>query len=140
MASPRRYSNLDLHIRILNNQGIVRTLFGGVSKLGIPQKSEEILESECRRKPQGFAIDKKGNIFLSDSLRHVIIMVPPTGTPLRTVAGGGGKGGDTTLHGHRDGKGDLSFFHEPRGLAVSPDGSIYVADSENHVIRRLIIP
>ena len=39
--------------------------------------------------------------------------------------------------GFADGLGTAARFNEPRGLATAPDGSILVADSGNHVIRRI---
>lgn len=39
--------------------------------------------------------------------------------------------------GYADGTGAAARFNTPRGLATAPDGSIYVSDSGNHVIRRV---
>lgn len=39
--------------------------------------------------------------------------------------------------GYADGAGASARFNFPRGIASAPDGSVYVADSGNHVIRRI---
>ena len=40
--------------------------------------------------------------------------------------------------GYADGKATNARFNDPRGISVSPDGnSVYVADSNNHVVRRI---
>src|SRR5262249_3948412 len=41
------------------------------------------------------------------------------------------------LRGFADGKGREAKFYYPQGVAVSPDGYIYVADTFNHRIRRV---
>lgn len=53
----------------------------------------------------------------------------------------------TTLAGHwnlddttryRDGPSDQAVFSTPYGLCVGSDGTVYVADTENHVIRKIV--
>ncbi|MBT9549103.1 MAG: hypothetical protein IV090_27160 [Candidatus Sericytochromatia bacterium] len=39
--------------------------------------------------------------------------------------------------GFQDGKGDLAKFNEPKGLDIDAEGNLYVADTNNHVIRRV---
>jgi hypothetical protein len=48
-----------------------------------------------------------------------------------TLAGVAGQPGSA------DGDATTARFHSPRGLAAAPDGSLYVADSGNHTIRRI---
>ncbi len=36
-----------------------------------------------------------------------------------------------------DGRGDSAMFHSPRGLLALPDGSLLVADTSNHAIRKV---
>src|SRR5439155_12061101 len=39
--------------------------------------------------------------------------------------------------GARDGAGAQAMFRRPLAVAIAPDGSAWVADSDNHVIRRV---
>ena len=51
-----------------------------------------------------------------------------TGGAVTTLAGCG-------VAGFRDGPGKLAQFNEPQGIAVTPCGTVFVADSGNHRIR-----
>lgn len=59
----------------------------------------------------------------------------PTGaTRTYTVSTLAGKAGTS---GFANGKGASALFHTPNGLALAADGTIYVADSDNHRIRKV---
>lgn len=45
--------------------------------------------------------------------------------------------GTAHVAGWADGTGSAARFNAPRGLAIAPDNSLYVADSGNHVIRHI---
>lgn len=79
--------------------------------------------------PMGMAEDRQGNLYIADAANHVIRKLDKSGR-VTTVAGSG-------LAGWKDGKGAEARFNEPRDVAVAEDGSLYVADALNHVIRRI---
>lgn len=63
-----------------------------------------------------------------------------SGRLVQTVAGFTGishRDNNFIGRGHRDGPGDLAMFSSPRGIAVTRAGTIFVADFDNHVIRRI---
>ena len=67
--------------------------------------------------------------------------IPPsiTGRVFMTVAGIG-EWVQNSTGSFRNGSGTEARFNSPKGIAVSPDGmTIYVADTENHVIRKITI-
>jgi DNA-binding beta-propeller fold protein YncE len=81
--------------------------------------------------PTGLAVLPGGEVVVADTNNNRIRLI---GTDARrtvtTIAGNGELGG-------RDGPGVTAMFRRPTGVAVGPDGAIYVADSDNHAIRRL---
>ena len=81
--------------------------------------------------PTGLAVDAAGTLFIADTGNNRVRRVSPDGT-ITTVAGTGAKGfsGD----GGTAGKGQLSG---PNGVAIGPDGALYIADSGNDRIRKI---
>ena len=77
----------------------------------------------------GLASDGEGNVIVADSGNHAIRRVAPDGT-VTTLAGG-------NEWGLRDGPAGTAQFVGPMGVAIAADGSIYVADTYNHRIRRI---
>ena len=81
------------------------------------------------RFPGKVATDEaSGRLFIADSSHHRIIVATMEGTVQAVV--GSGKAG------LRDGGFDEAQFSQPQGLAVRGN-EVYVADTENHVIRRI---
>jgi len=80
---------------------------------------------------QGIAMDRSGNVYLSDTDNHRIRKVTPGGT-ISTLAGTGvaGSSGD----GGPAGKAQLNL---PYGLAVDGNGNVYVADVVSNRVRRI---
>jgi uncharacterized protein (TIGR03437 family) len=82
-------------------------------------------------KPVGLVIDAAGNVYVADTNNSRIRKIFADGT-ITTIAGIGGSnyGGD----GGNATSASLSF---PRSVAVSSNGTVYIADTGNHVIRVL---
>jgi sugar lactone lactonase YvrE/tRNA A-37 threonylcarbamoyl transferase component Bud32 len=81
------------------------------------------------RQPLGVAAAPDGSVLIADSENHRVRRVGPDGV-IGTIAGTGevGFSGD-------GGPAREARFQRPTGLAVAPDGSIYVTDSLNHRVR-----
>lgn len=80
--------------------------------------------------PLGVALDAQGNLYVADAGDHTIRRVAPTGA-VTTLAGTAGHKGRV------DGPRVAARFHAPHGIAVASNGTVYVADTENHTIRQL---
>ncbi|MSP92948.1 MAG: hypothetical protein EXR79_14285 [Myxococcales bacterium] len=80
--------------------------------------------------PIGVAFDAAGNLFVADQTNHRIRKVTPTGA-VTTLAGSG-------VEGLLDDAVAVARFRYPWGIAVGPDGVVYVADRYNHRIRRIV--
>ncbi|WP_201799079.1 NHL repeat-containing protein [Rhodoferax aquaticus] len=79
--------------------------------------------------PYGVAVDASGNVYVADSSNHLIRKITPAGG-VTTLAG-------STTPGSRDGTGTAAAFNFPRGIAVDASGNVYVADTNNHTIRKV---
>jgi sugar lactone lactonase YvrE len=81
--------------------------------------------------PRSIEIGPDGTIYIIDFALHRVRKVTPDGT-IRTIAGG-------TPYGYSGDGGPAVSAHlnSPRGLALGPDGSVYIADSFNSRIRKI---
>ena len=84
------------------------------------------IQRNCGR-PQGIAIDEHDRIYVSDALNHVIYKLAGTSNPV-VFAGTLGVAGRSN--------GTSATFNTPLGLAYA-NGTLYVADSGNHMIRTI---
>lgn len=69
-----------------------------------------------------------GRLFIADTGHHRVLVTDPRGQ-IQAVIGRG-------VDGLEDGDFDTASFHAPQGLAAAGD-ILYVADTENHAIRRV---
>lgn len=76
------------------------------------------------------AFDATGNLLVGDAGAHSVRRITPAGA-VTTLAGLGGSAGAV------DGAGAAARFRSPHGTAVDAAGNIYVADTDNHAIRRI---
>ncbi|MCG0284740.1 NHL domain-containing thioredoxin family protein [Streptomyces sp. PSAA01] len=78
----------------------------------------------------GKALPLPGGTFLvSDTTRHQLVELAADGESVVRRIGAGERGLD-------DGTGERARFSEPQGLALLPDGTVAVADTVNHALRR----
>ncbi|MFD2584443.1 DUF6443 domain-containing protein, partial [Pedobacter vanadiisoli] len=116
------YSNH--RIRVISPAGVVST-FAGTGSAG---SSNGSALSATFRNPMGIAVDASGNIYVADRLNHMIRKI--SGGTVSTVAGNGSMGS-------ANGYGTSATFQYPNNLAVDASGNIYVADQQNHTIRKI---
>jgi sugar lactone lactonase YvrE len=81
--------------------------------------------------PQSLAVANDGTVYVADTRNHVIRAIAPDGF-VSTVAGIAGE------RGSNDGAGREARFNFPAGIAVDANGTIYVADTNNHTIRKIV--
>ena len=79
--------------------------------------------------PSGVALDAAGNIYVADWGNNLIREISTTGA-VTTFAGSG-------FAGYTDGTGALASFTMPTGLAIDPQGNLFVADAGDNLIREI---
>ena len=84
--------------------------------------------------PSGLAVDAGGNVFIADTLNNRIRRVDGFTGIITTVAGGGGNGYFCC----DGGPATSAELFNPYGIAIDSTGNLYVADSGNNRIRKLV--
>ena len=82
--------------------------------------------------PHGVAVDGSGNVLIADTYNSRVRRLAAGTGVITTVAGNGGYGfsGD-------GGPGTSTSLYQPTGVAVDGGGNVFIADRNNHRIRRL---
>tara|TARA_B100000315_G_scaffold78146_1_gene71487 strand:+ start:320 stop:1432 length:1113 start_codon:yes stop_codon:yes gene_type:complete len=112
------------------NTGIITTVAGDGDRFKITKK-ETTAKSLAR--PYSIALDSKGNILTTDSDNHLIRKIDGNTGEITTLAGNGKIGFST------DGTpADKAALNYPFGMAIDSKDNIYVADTFNHRIRKIL--
>jgi sugar lactone lactonase YvrE len=83
--------------------------------------------------PSGLVAAPSGELFVADTKNHHIRRIAGEETTVTAVAG-------WPAPGYADGPGLKAAFNSPRGLAVSEEGDLVVADTGNNVVRIIFPP
>jgi streptogramin lyase len=116
--------------KIDGRSGIITTVAGngsmGNSGMGGPATSASFTE------PVGVAIDKEGNLFISDQVLHQIYRVDKKTGLIDLIAGNGtpGFGGD-------GGPAINALLYHPNSLSFDPSGNLLFSDAYNNRIRKI---
>jgi sugar lactone lactonase YvrE len=80
--------------------------------------------------PRGIAIDGKDNLYVADEGNSNIRKITPAGV-VTTLAGTAGQSGAA------NGTGAAASFSAPRSLSADAAGNVFVADTDNHTVRKI---
>lgn len=118
-------------VRAIDPQGEKIITVAGTGAKGYSGDGGPALEATFNG-PKEIAADRLGHLFVVDTENHAIRRSQPNSGSVTTVAGAGtkGPGGD-------GGPGPRAQLARPHGVAVGPDGAIYIGDTENHRIRKV---
>jgi len=114
-------------IRKVTTGGVVTTLAGSTGLAGSADGTGPTARFNFLN---GLAVDDAGTIYAADGDNESIRRI--TGAGLVTTLAGA-----TGVPGSADGTGPSARFNAPRGTTVDNQGNVYVADWNNHTIRRI---
>lgn len=86
--------------------------------------------------PAGVAVDKDGNLYVSDQFNNTIRKITPVGTNwvVTTI------GGVAQMQGANNGLGTNAHFFRPWGIAMDGQGRLFIVDHSNNSIRQGVPP
>lgn len=111
-------------IRVVSPDGSVSTLAGSIFDFGDGHGPDGRF-----RRPVALDLDLHGDLYVADNGNNAIRRVDLLGEV--TTLAGRPTGGDS------DGYGPNVGLRGPSGIAVGPDGSVWVADRDNSAVRRI---
>ena len=117
-------------IRRITPAGTITTIAGGGSLSAGGPNEGSMATSVSLISPRNIAVDGNGNLYISDFGAHRVYKMAADGT-LTTLAGTGSLGYSG------DGVAALNQLNFPTALAVDHQGAVYIADSGNHLIRKV---
>lgn len=82
--------------------------------------------------PQGQALDANGHLFFADTDNHHVRRIDANTGIITTIAGDGSQG-----FGGDGGLATSAQLRFPHGVAVAANGDVFIADTQNHRIRRV---
>lgn len=112
-------------IRRIAPNGSVSTLAGSPGASG---SSDGSGAAACFSALHGIAVDGGGNVYVVD---NSAIRKITSGGAVTTLAGVSGSTG------HAEGSGAAARFNQPWGITADAAGNLYVADTQNYVVRRV---
>lgn len=116
----------DHRIRKMTPSGVVTTVAGNGSA-GMVDGTGTAAQFNY---PTDIAVDASGFIYVVDQGNSAVRQISPAGV-VTTIAGGG-------TAGYSDGAGGTAQFNGIAGIAVDSTGTLYIADSGNNRIRKIV--
>ena len=118
-------------LRFVDTAGTIRTV-AGTGKPGLSGDGGPALEATLNG-PKHLCLDRDGSVIIADAENNVVRRYNPKDGRITRVAGTGKKGAN--------GLGGDPFACElarPHGVTVAPDGTLYITDSYNNRVLRIV--
>ncbi len=118
-------------LRFVDAAGTIRTV-AGTGKAGLSGDGGPALEATMNG-PKHLCLDRDGTVIIADAETHTIRRFNPKDGTITRVAGTGKKG-DSGLGGD-----PLACeLARPHGVTIAPDGMLYITDSYNNRVLRIV--
>jgi sugar lactone lactonase YvrE len=111
--------------KIVAKSALVSTFAG----TGVRGSADGAATAATFNQPAALAVDAVGNVYVADTYNNKIRKITPQGL-VSTFAGSGSPGS-------ANGAGAAASFNQPTGIAIDASGNIYVADTNNNLIREI---
>ena len=118
-------------LRVVDRSGKIRTV-AGTGKPGDSGDGDDARQAQLNG-PKHLCVGPRGNVLIADTENHRIRLYRPDVGMIRTVAGTGRKGADGL-----GGPPEEAELSQPHGVTVGPGGILYIADSSNHRILKIV--
>ncbi|MBI2346068.1 MAG: thrombospondin type 3 repeat-containing protein, partial [Deltaproteobacteria bacterium] len=118
----------NLRIRRIDTDGFINTIAGTGKNASTGDGGPAIAADMA---PLDLVFDPHGDLYLVDSHHHVVRKIDKSGM-ITNVAGTGVFG----FHGD-GGPAEAAQFYYPYGVAIDPAGNLFIADQNNHRIRKV---
>ena len=119
----------DNRVRKIDTSGMITTV-AGTGDPGNAGDGGPASQARFRR-PEGVAVDSSGAVYVADRDNNRIRKIDASGT-ITAFAGTGDRGNDGD-----GGPASQAQFRSPEGVALDSLGNVYVADRDNHVVRKI---
>lgn len=118
-------------LRVVNREGRISTV-AGTGKRGAAGDGGDALLAAFNG-PKHLCIDHDQSVLIADTENHVIRRYLPAEKRIVHVAGSGQKGADGV-----GGPPDKCALNQPHGVCIHRDGTLYITDSSNNRILKII--
>lgn len=117
-------------IRKVTTDGFIHTVAGTYGSKGYSGDGGPATDAQLHT-PYGLALAADGSLFISDMRNNVVRRVSAKGR-ITTIAGNGRRGytGD-------GGPATDATLNKPTGITLDKAGNLYIADEDNHVVRKV---
>ncbi|MBI5381228.1 MAG: hypothetical protein HZA31_04950 [Opitutae bacterium] len=137
-VAPDRHGNVYIlergghALRVVTPDGCIRTVVNVSGKKGAAGDEGDARQATLNG-PKHLCIDRDDNVIIADTENHLIRRYEPATGKIVRLAGSGkkgpaGLGGDPLA----------CELYQPHGVALDRDGQLYIADSSNHRVLKIV--
>ena len=116
--------------RVNLKTGIIETFAGTGERQATPNGAS--LAGTPLNGPRAIDFDRRGDLFLALREGNAVYRIDMKRRTIHHIAGAGAKGYTGDGGPARD-----ALLSGPKGIAIAPDGGVFIADTESHTVRRI---